>query len=160
MRRYFALAAAAALLASCASHKTVTYGGTTVTTNGNGQAQTTTISNGQGTVTAGKNAVNPASLGLPVYPGSSVSENGGYSAQTQQGSGAALVMTTTDSFDSVYNYYKAHMPAGSEQMHMTAGNSEIAEFQVGKSGDKTQKAVEITAQSGKTTIMLTSATKP
>lgn len=160
MRTAFVFAAVAVLISGCASHKTVTLGGTTVTTNGSGQSQTVTYGNGQGSVTVGKNAVDPASLGLPVYPGAIASETGGYSAQTAQGTGQAVLLSTTDPFDSVYNYYKAHMPAGSEQMHMTSNGSELAEFMIGKTGDKDQKAVEITGESGKTSIMLTSASKP
>jgi ABC-type Fe3+-hydroxamate transport system substrate-binding protein len=159
MRTVIAAAAALVLLAGCSSNKTVTTAnGTTVTTDTSNQS--VTVKSDQGTATYGKNAVNPASLGLPVYPGAVNSDNAGYAASTKEGSGQVVILTTTDTFDQVYGWYHTHMPAGSEKMKMTAGGGSIAQFQIGGPTDKIQKVIEITGNGAKTSIMLTSGTKP
>jgi hypothetical protein len=153
----FALALAA-LLAGCTSHKTtVDSNGTTVTTSGDNQ--TVTVQGKEGTAVAGKNAVDVAKLGLPVYPGANPSENVGYAGSNAQGSGAMVVLTTKDGFDKVYGWYKGQMPAGSEKMKTSSDTGSMAVFQIGKESDKTQKVVTITSGTDSTSIMLTSGTK-
>jgi hypothetical protein len=93
-------------------------------------------------------------LGLPIYPGAVAAENGGYSASGKEGTSQMAVLTTTDSFDKVYDWYKARMPAGSEQMKVSSGSGSVATFVIGKQGDKEQKTVEITSDKDKTSIML------
>lgn len=157
-----ALAVTAIVAAGCASRKTTvaTANGTTVTTDTSGNSQTVTVNSSQGTATYGKGAVDPASLGLPVYPNATASDTAGYAAETKEGSGRVVVMATTDSFDKVYAWYRSQMPAGSEQMHMTSGNGDVATFAEGKQGDKTQKAVQISSAGDKTSIVLSSSAKP
>ena len=157
MRQATILLAALLVLSGCSHKVTVDSNGTTVTTSGDNQ--TVTVQGKEGTVTAGKGAVDTAKLGLPIYPGADASQNAGWSGQSKEGSGAMAVMTTKDSFDKVYAWYKSQMPAGSEKMHMTGESGSSAVFQVGKEGDKEQKAVTITGEKDTTTIMLTSGTK-
>jgi hypothetical protein len=157
MRTLIAAAAALAILAGCSSQKTVTTAnGTTVTTDTSGQ--TVTVKSNQGTFTEGKNVVNAASLGLPVYP-ASTADTAGYAANTAQGNGQVDMLTTTDPFDKVYAWYQGHMPAGTEKMHMTAGGTDEAMFQIGADTDKIQKIVTITSSQGKTMIELAAETK-
>ena len=160
MRKIICALVLTAAIAGCSSHKTtVDSNGTTVTTNGTGSDQTVTVQGSGGTITTGKNAVDPGSLGLPVYPGAAADSSGAVSGQTQEGSGALVTLKTSDGFDKVYAYYKAHMPANSQTMESTSGNSSVASFVEGTSSDKVQKSVTITSSSDGTQIMLTSATK-
>jgi len=160
MRKALVALAAIAVLAGCTSHKTtVSSDGTTVQTNGTGDNQTVTVQGNGGSVTTGKNAVDPAKLGLPVYPGANQDQGSSMSGTGQQGSGAIVVLKSSDSFDKVYGWYKQQMPAGSQQMESTSGDSSVAEFQIGKSTDKEQKSVTITSGSDGTSIMLISGTK-
>lgn len=159
MRKIFCAVLLTAAIAGCSSHKVVSSNGTTVTTNGAGDNQTVTVQASGGTITAGKNAVDPATIGLPVYPGATTAEGGSVSGSTQEGTGALITLKTTDSFDKVYAYYKAHMPADSQTMESTSGGSSVASFVEGKSSDKVQKSVTITSSSDGTQIMLTTATK-
>lgn len=121
--------------------------------------QTVTVQGKEGTMTAGKGAVDLAKLDLPLYPGANQSENTGYSATTKEGTGAMALLTTTDSFDKVYAWYQKHMPAGSEQVHVSSGTGSMAVFQIGKASDKLQKAVTITAGKDSTSIMLSNGSK-
>lgn len=159
MRKILISIALIASIAGCTSHKVVDANGTTVTTNGTGNDQTVTVQASGGTITAGKNAVDPSSVGLPVYPGATAAEGGSVSGSDANGSGALVSLKTTDSFDKVYAYYKAHMPADSQTMESTSGGTSVASFVEGKSSDKVQKTVTITGASDGTQIMLTTATK-
>ena len=160
MRRLLALAAAFAFVAGCSSHKTVTENGATVTTSGSGQSKTVTVTSGQGTATVGKTVVDPASLGLPLYPGADPSQTEGYENRTKQGDTKFLVMATSDPFDTVEAWYKARMPQGSETQHMSAPNSKLAHFDESDDGGQAVRSVQISWTGAETSIMLTLDTKP
>ena len=78
---------------------------------------------------------------------------------SQEGTGAMMVLKTSDAFDKVYAWYKSQMPAGSAQMQSTNGDTSVAEFQIGKETDKEQKSVTITSDKDGTSIMLISGSK-
>ena len=148
-------------LAGCSSgHKTtvVTNGGT-VTTDTSADSKTTTITSQGSSVKVGQNAVDPAKLGLPLYPGASTAEGGGWAMQSKSGGGEIVTLTTTDSFDAVEAWYKSKMPANSESINMKSGDTASAIFTVGKDADKEQRSVMINGEKGKTTIMLTHSVK-
>ena len=156
------LCAGVAALGACSKKSTtVSTPGGNVTVEQGDNGETTTIKSGQGNVTVGKGAVDAAALGLPIYPGSTPSESGSLSAaNTANGeSNQVAMLETTAPFETVYDYYKAQMPAGSEKMKMSTGGNSLATFQVGESGSADVKTVMITASQGKVTIELIHATK-
>ncbi len=159
---YLPCIAAAVLIlgaAACAGHKTTvaTANGGTVSTSNDGQ--TATVKTDQGTATYGQGAVDPAQLGLPVYPGAQTEGNGAASIQTSAGTSEMINMQTPDSFDKVYAFYKQQMPANSEKMHMSAGGTSMAEFQVGDT-DADRKSVALTQKGTEpTSILITHVTK-
>lgn len=158
MHRFLMVFAVVAIFAGCSSgHKVVTSNGTTVTTNGTGNDETVTVASSGGTISVGKNAVNPASLGLPVYPGATTNEGGAMQGTTARGSGAMVFLKSTDDFDKVYAWYKQHMPPGSQAVNVTGQNA-MAEFKVGGDSAKLQKSVTLTSGSDGTSIMLVSGT--
>jgi hypothetical protein len=142
-----------------------------VTVEQNTGGETTTVKSEQGEVKYGKGAVDPASLGLPIYPGAKASDQNSVSVSgTMQGGegGQVVMLTTDDSFDKVYDYYKSQMPAGSEKMKVASGKTRLASFQVGESGSKESKTVMIQDTSdqsggqeagGKVTIQLIRSTQ-
>lgn len=146
-------------LTGCSGHKQTIVtkeGGATVETNQTND--TTTITTTKGTAVVGKNAVDLSKLDVPVYPGAS-SESGGLSVQSKEGNQQIAMLTTSDSFDKVYEWYKSHMPAGSEKLHMTSGGSSVAQFAIGTESDKRFKSVMITEATGKTSIQLVVGSK-
>jgi hypothetical protein len=157
MYKIAAIAVVALALAGCSSgHKTtIATSEGNVTTDTSSDAKTTTITTQSGSVKMGENAVDPASLGLPVYPGASTAEGGGWSMQSKEGGGQIVTLTTTDSFDAVEAWYKSKMPADSEAMNMKSGDSASAVFKVGKDTDSDQSTVMINGEKDKTTITLT-----
>lgn len=158
MRNAFMAILTVVLLTGCSGHKvTASNNGTTVTSSGDNQ--TVTVQTKEGTVVAGKGAVDVAKLGLPIYPGAVQNENAGFSGQGAAGTSAMTTLTTKDSFDKVYEWYKAQLPAGSEKVKTTSDSGSMAMFQVGKEGDKEQKAIEIMGAKDQTTILLTVGTK-
>lgn len=70
------------------------------------------------------------------------------STETAQGAQAAI-SSTGDSFDTVYNWYKAHLPADSYAMRTTTPSGDAGAFRVGTS------AVTIGTQGGQTIITVT-----
>jgi len=158
MRKIFCAILLMAAIAGCTNHKVVSSNGTTVTTNGTGDNQTVTVQASGGSITAGKNAIDPAKLGLPVYPGATADE-GGVSGSSTQGSVGLVSLKTSDGFDKVYAWYKARMPADAQTMESTSGGTSVGSFVEKKASDQDQKSVTITSSSEGTTITLLSATK-
>jgi hypothetical protein len=130
-----------------------------VTTDTSADSKTTTVTSQDAKVTVGQNAVDPATLGLPIYPGASTAEGGGWAMQSKEGGGETVTMTTTDSYDKVEAWYKSKMPAGSEPMNLKSGDTSSAMFVVGKDPDKEQSIVMINGEKDKTTITLTHRVK-
>ena len=150
-KRALVVACLAALaLGGCSKSTTVSSSQGSVTTQqGAGGDTTTTIKGKDGQVSIGKTAVDPASLGLPVYPGATASDSG----VSVSGASAG------DSFDKVYDYYKGQMPAGSQKSKVDANDTQMAVFQEGEDSSGDQKSVIISSSKGKTTIELAHATK-
>ncbi len=146
-------------LVSCSSKKTIQTQQGTTTVETNALHNTVKVSNKEGTAIIGKGAVDPAALGLPLYPGAIQSETGGMAASTSEGTSHVVSLTTKDPFDQVYQWYKGHMPTGSEQVHMEVAGGSIATFLVGKPNDKEQKTVQIQSSKDTTTILLSHVTK-
>lgn len=144
-------------LAGCSSgHKTtITTNGGTVTTDTSGDSKTTTITSQGASLKVGQNAVDPAKLGLPIYPGASTAEGGGWAMQSKSGGGEMVTLTTPDSFDSVEAWYKSRLPTGSESMNIKSGDTASAIFTVGKDSDQEHRSVMLNGEKGKTTITLT-----
>jgi hypothetical protein len=122
---------------------------------------TSTLKGKEGELKVGKNAVDTASLGIPVYPGATPSDAGSMAiADTAKGENSQVAMLeTTDPFDKVYAFYKEQMPSGSEKMKVETGSSSMAEFQVGDTGAAEVKNVMISSSNGKVAIELLHATK-
>jgi hypothetical protein len=107
-------------------------------------------------------AVDPSKLGAPVYPGATTDPNsqGSLSASTSSGSTVIATFQTPDSFDKVYDFYKAQMPAGSEGMKMSAGGVSTAAWQVGTDGGPDIVLVQVTSdKDGKVRIMMSHVIK-
>lgn len=156
-----ALVAVLAVVPACAKKSTTVQGpnGPVTVTQDQG-GNTVTYQSKDTTAKLGIGAVDPASLGLPLYPGAQPNANGSLASQTKEGSSQLLTMQTTDSFDKVYAFYKDKMPAGSEKNHMSAAGNQMATFQIGASTDKVQKTVNITTSGDKTDIILMVGSKP
>lgn len=145
------------VLAGCASSKKVySANGATVTTDT--RANTVTVQSSEGTMKMGNDAVDVASLGVPIYDGAKQDE-GAVSVSGDKGSAQMTAFTTGDSFDRVYQFYHSKMPAGSEKMKLDQGESSVAEFVTGS--DKpgaVQTMVMISEKDGKTSIVITKGT--
>ncbi len=102
------------------------------------------------TATSAAEASAAPSSDIPSYPGATTQASGTSSnMMTQNASGT--VMTTGDSFDSVYQWYQKNMPAGSERAHVTTPAPSALFVTV---GGKQQASVSITTNAGKTVITI------
>ena len=147
------------MLSSCTSTKVVQTQQGTTTVETNPLRNTVKMTNRRGTAIIGKGAVDEASLGLPLYPGMIASQTGGMRVVDAAGTKHAVSLSTKDSFDKVYTWYKDHMPAGSEQLHMEQPQASIATFLIGKEGDRDQRSVQIQNDGKTTTVLLSRITK-
>lgn len=155
MKRVLILAVAAAIaFAACSSNKKVySSNGTTVTTDTS--QKTVTVQSSEGTMKMGKDVVDVASLGVPIYAGASQDE-GALSVTGAKGSAQMAAFTTSDPFDKVYEFYKSKLPAGSEKMKVDEGDSSVAEFVIGESKQGSmQTMVMISKKGDKTAIVVT-----
>lgn len=145
-------------LAACSSSKRVySSNGTTVTTDNN--QKTVTVESSEGTMKMGQGVVDVASLGVPIYAGATQDE-GALSVTGARGTAQMAAFTTSDSFDQVYGFYKAKMPAGSEKMKVDEADSSMAEFVLGNGKvGQMQTVVMISKKGDKTSIVITKGTE-
>jgi len=155
--------AALAFVAACSSHASdqsssagATAAATAAASEGSEATpgQGTTITTDKGQVTIG-GSVDPAKLGVPVYPGATQAE-GGMSVNSASGSGSVTQFKTNDAFDKVYDFYKSKLPGDSEKMKM---GSSMAMFTI-KNADSSDTLVQITAGQGVTAVTITHSLKP
>jgi len=146
------------VLAACSSSKRVyNTNGATVTTDS--KDNSVTVQSSEGTMKMGKDVVDVASLGVPIYVGAKQDE-GALSVSGEKGSAQMTAFTTPDSFDKVYAFYHSKMPSGSEKMKVDSGDSSVAEFITGddKAGS-VQTMVMISKKGDNTSIVITKGTK-
>lgn len=87
----------------------------------------------------------PASLGIPVYPGAKAAEGGSIGSSDKNGSGQIVNLTSPDSFDTVYGWYKSQLPAGAEKTKTSVLGASTATFQVGPGDEKNGKFVTVSS---------------
>ncbi len=146
------------VLTACSSSKKVySANGATVTTDS--KDNSVTVRSSEGTMKMGKDVVDVASLGVPIYAGAKQDE-GALSVSGEKGTAQMTAFTTPDSFDKVYAFYHSKMPAGSEKMKVNSGDSSVAEFITGddKAGAM-QTMVMISKKGDSTSIVITKGTK-
>lgn len=145
MRSAVTLALLAALftMSACAKSNSTQTGSSSSSAPPQSSIQQATVNTNQGKVTMGQGAVDPNSLGLPVYPGARPSEAGSFAVTSQHGSSQIVTVVTKDSYDKVVAFYKAKMPAGTQVAMTGSGTSAKAQFVQAKAGDKVQRSVII-----------------
>jgi hypothetical protein len=122
--------------------------------------QQATVQMPQGKVSMGQGAVDPNTLGLPVYPGATPSEAGSFSVTGSHGNGTQIVtVVTKDPFDKVVAFYKAKMPAGTHEVETGSGSTAKAQFVAGKSSDSAQRSVIVAPAGDAVNITLIVATQ-
>jgi hypothetical protein len=96
-----------------------------------------------------------ASTAAPVYPGSKV-EADNLSSMVARRSPSGKAFSTSDSFATVYDFYKKNLPTGSEQSHVTAP-AEAAVFLFGSPGDRLSVTISNSPLCCKTFIVIARA---
>ena len=97
----------------------------------------------------------PASLGILVYPGAKAAEGGSIASSDKSGSGQIVNLTSPDSFDIVYGWYKSQLPDDAEKTKTSVLGASTATFQVGPGDEKNGKFVTVSSTGkGDTVITL------
>jgi hypothetical protein len=158
MTRIAFLLAATVVLGAC-SHKTTTVQTASGTITTSQDDKSVTVQTSEGTMNLGQ-TVDTSKLGAPVYPGATAKDRGSISTTTAAGTNTIATFKTTDPFDKVYAYYKQQLPAGSERMKMSTGDTQMASFQVGDQNGPDQVGVQISSdKAGTTNILISRVTK-
>ena len=146
-------------LAACSSHKTTVQTSTgTATVTTSDDDKNVTIQTKEGTMAIGRN-VDAAKLGTPVYPGAQTGQGQSVTSSSSARTTVVANFSTPDEFDKVYEYYKRHMPAGSERMKVSSGNGSMASFHVGDRGSPSEVIVQISSDKPtETDILITHVT--
>ncbi|MBV8725155.1 MAG: hypothetical protein JO078_13190 [Candidatus Eremiobacteraeota bacterium] len=113
-------------------------------------SSTTTSSDQTTSAPAANSGATTGGNEMPTYPGATVQASGTGSNMGTTATGK--VLTTTDSFDTVYAWYQKNTPAGSEKSHVESP-VQSAVFMVGDPSSG-QNSVTITTQGGKTVITI------
>lgn len=87
----------------------------------------------------------PATLGIPIYPGAKTTEGGSIASSDKTGSGQVVNLTSADSFDTVYGWYKSQLPADAEKTKTSVMGASTATFQVGPGDEKNGKFVTVSS---------------
>jgi hypothetical protein len=120
-------------------------------------ASATTASDGSGVIDY--RTKDPANLGIPIYPGAKTTPGGSVASSDKTGSGQVVNMSSSDSFDTVYGWYKSQLPADAQKMKTSLMGASTATFQVGPGDEKNGKFVTVSSTGkGDTIITLTVGT--
>ena len=113
---------------------------------GSDRAAASTSDSSSGTSASASRAVSE----IPEYPGATTQAAG--SGSNMGTDAAGKVMSTADSFDKVYGWYRQKLPSGSERSHVDAP-VQSAVFTIGEASSG-QSSVTLTTQGGKTMITI------
>ena len=99
--------------------------------------------------------IDPATLGIPIYPGAKPAEGGGGVATTgTEGSNQVVFMTTPDSYETVVAWYKSRLPYEGDPVNL--GILATASFRVGAKDAAEPKFATVARLNGQTSITLSS----
>jgi hypothetical protein len=158
--RFYAFAATLVLVAGlCACSKNASDQSSSSATTAP-DAAATTADTSSTTATAAPKAAGSIA-GADVYPGATLQAGGSSSAGAMGGTASGKVYVTSDSYDKVTAWYKAHMPADAQETHASASGSDSTVYVTGL-GTSHQSSLSITsspATQGKTWITVSEVKK-
>jgi hypothetical protein len=113
-----------------------------------------TFSDKSGTVKIGQGAVDPSSLGVPLYPGAIQDPSSSSSSRAADGSTEITTLTTADAYNKVDAWYKAHLPADAQATHIDVGAESTSSFQWARDNGRESRVVTISTNHGKPLITI------
>lgn len=139
------------LICGCAAKKTVLYApGMKVEENRQNGAVSIQTKDGNATI----GAVDEKELGVPIYPGATVTSGMSFSGTPSAKSGAIVFADTTDSVDKVAAYYLQHIPGAKQTMKVSGPTGSMVSISV-RNGQGRTIGVNITGDSnGKQTHIM------
>ncbi len=139
---------AAVSLGGCSRQQSVsTLGGSVKVTKVGSGAQSVEVQTetGSAKVSTEQRTISEDELGVPVYPGSTVEVSSEYqgAGEGEQEHSTHHILSTKDSFDKVYAFYKSNLKDVTQQMKQNMGDNQVAIFNT-KRKDGAPVSVSIT----------------
>jgi hypothetical protein len=113
-----------------------------------------TFSDKSGTVKIGQGAVDPSSLGVPLYPGAVQDPSSSSSSTAADGSTEITTLSTADAYAKVHEWYKAHLPADAQATHIDVGAESTSSYQWTRNDGRENRVVTISTNHGKPVITI------
>jgi hypothetical protein len=119
------------------------------------QPPSVSISDKNGTVKSGQGAVDPSTLGVPLFPGAAQSQSGGnFSESDANGSAAIATLDANAGFDVVDAWYKSHVPPDAQATHFSVGGEATSSYEWASKDGKADRIVTINTNHGKPVITI------
>jgi hypothetical protein len=113
-----------------------------------------TFSDKSGTVKIGQGAVDPSTLGVPLYPGAVQEPSGSSSSTAADGSTEITTLSTGDAYSSVNAWYKAHLPADAQATNLSVEGESTSSYQWSRNAGRENRVVTISTNHGKPVITI------
>lgn len=107
-----------------------------------------TFSDKSGTVKIGQGAVDPSSLGVPLYPGAVQDPSSSSSSVAADGSTKITSLSTADAYAKVNAWYKAHLPSDAQASHIDVGAESTSSYQWTRDDGRENRVVTISTNRG------------
>jgi len=160
-----ALMVAISLVVGCGTKHTYVAPGGKITVDkkkGKTTAVEVETAKGKAKVEVEKKTSTEAELGVPVYPGAKSELSGQYEGQESGNTSIQQnVLSTSDDFDKVVEFYKSKLKNVKNTVNQSAGDQKIAIFQLTKeNGAETTVQIATDKQKNRTIIHIITANKP
>ncbi|HLJ82610.1 MAG TPA: hypothetical protein VKT51_00370 [Candidatus Eremiobacteraceae bacterium] len=113
-----------------------------------------TFSDKSGTVKIGQGAVDPSSLGVPLYPDAVQDPSSSSSSVAADGSTKITTLSTVDSYAQVNAWYKAHLPGDAQASHLSVGAESTTSYQWTRGDGRENRVVTVSTNYGKPIITI------
>lgn len=112
------------------------------------------MSDHSGTVKIGRGAVDPSSLGVPLYPLAAQDPTGSFSSSAADGLTEITTLDSTDPYASIVQWYKKVVPSDAQASSLNVGSESTTSFEWTRNGGREDRVVTINTNSGKPLITI------
>ena len=105
-------------------------------------------------VKIGRGAVDPRSLGAPIYPGAVQDPSGSFSSLASDGLTEITTLDSADSYASILAWYKKQIPADAHVSDINVGRESTTSFEWTRNAGRDDHILTINTNHGKPLITI------